>query len=125
MDNIYKFVGKRIRQERMRLGITQEELADRSKITGKFLSNVERGAKKPSLETVNRVSKGLGIPFEDLVNDEVMINPPDDHYAIEIKRILKGLSLSEMKKVVETVKAMIKSARKGNKIKSIKEPFLT
>ena len=49
MDN-YKNIGKKIREERVTLKLTQKELAQRAGIDFRFLGNIERGVSKPSVE---------------------------------------------------------------------------
>lgn len=55
MDNI---VGHRIKGERKRLGLTQEELAEKINVSGKsVISNYEQGYSKPDLETIKLFAK--------------------------------------------------------------------
>ena len=64
--NIYRILGKRIREIRKKIGVTQEKLAFKAKISPSFLSHVERGTKKASLETMKKIADGLGVPVQDL-----------------------------------------------------------
>ena len=64
--NIYRILGKRIREIREKIGVTQEKLAFKAKISPSFLSHVERGTKKASLETMKRIADALGVPVQNL-----------------------------------------------------------
>jgi len=64
--NIYRILGKRIREIREKIGVTQEKLAFKAKISPSFLSHVERGTKKASLETMKRIADALGVPVQSL-----------------------------------------------------------
>ncbi|MFH2069361.1 MAG: helix-turn-helix transcriptional regulator [Candidatus Omnitrophota bacterium] len=64
--NIYRQLGRRIREIRKNLGVTQERLAFKARISPGFLSHVERGAKKASLETMQRIADALGVPVQNL-----------------------------------------------------------
>ena len=55
MDNI---VGDRIRKERKRLGLTQEELAEKINVSGKsVISNYEQSHSNPDLDTIKLFAK--------------------------------------------------------------------
>ncbi len=64
--NIYRELGRRIRDIRKNLGITQERLAFKAGISPGFLSHLERGTKKASLETIKKIADGLGVPVQNL-----------------------------------------------------------
>lgn len=59
-DEIYKNIGRRIREERIKRSWTQEFLAERAGLHLSFVGQVERGLKKPSLRTL----KILALVFE-------------------------------------------------------------
>ena len=48
-----KTLGKRIRSERMRIGLTQEEFAEMLNISTSYYARIESGIRMPSLEFVN------------------------------------------------------------------------
>jgi transcriptional regulator with XRE-family HTH domain len=50
---------KRIRAER---GLTQEELSSRTGLHPTYISDIERGARNPSFETIVRLAAGLEVP---------------------------------------------------------------
>lgn len=53
------------------LGITQEEMARRSRLSAKFLSRIENGHSSPSVEVFARVVElGLGIPLAEFFRSE-------------------------------------------------------
>jgi HTH-type transcriptional regulator/antitoxin HipB len=54
-------LGALIREERLRLGLTQQELADRSGTGQKTISQIENGNEGASLETVFRLLAVLGL----------------------------------------------------------------
>jgi DNA-binding XRE family transcriptional regulator len=60
---------KNLRRVRRQKDFTQEQLAEAAEISVEFLSNIERGINAPSFETIEKLSKVLGIPakifFED------------------------------------------------------------
>ena len=63
----YTSIGRRIRECRQALGMTQSQLAKRIGVTGSFVGHIERAEKVPSLETVARLSAELGVTMDWLV----------------------------------------------------------
>ena len=60
-----KDYGERIAQLRERRGLTQEALADKARIHRVSLANIERGAKLPTLDTLERLAKALRVSMRD------------------------------------------------------------
>lgn len=67
----YRTIGDRIRVARKALNLTQEEASERCDITSSFYGNVERGDKKMSVETLVKVSKGLEISTDVLLDTSI------------------------------------------------------
>ncbi len=61
MEKIYLEVGRKIKEKRQELGLSQEALSDLSGVSSKFISDIERGVKKPSLATVHKILSALDI----------------------------------------------------------------
>lgn len=59
-------VGKRIRNLREGRGISQEVLAEKSSLHRTYIGGVERGLRNPSLKSLQRIAKGLGVGVVDL-----------------------------------------------------------
>lgn len=56
-------LGALIREQRLRRGLSQAELARRVEVTPSALSQVERGVRGPSGDTLMRLWETLGVPF--------------------------------------------------------------
>ena len=54
---------KAIRVARSLADISQGELADKAEIDRSYLSMIESGKRKPSVETIERIAKALKFPF--------------------------------------------------------------
>ncbi|MEY8356771.1 helix-turn-helix transcriptional regulator [Lachnospiraceae bacterium 54-53] len=63
----YEEIGNRIRTVREIQGLTQEEASERCDITTPFYGNIERGDRKMSIETLVKISKGLGVSADELL----------------------------------------------------------
>ncbi len=63
-------LGPRLRHIRQQKGFTVEALAAAAGLDKGFLSRLERGAKRPSIETVLRLSSALDVPVGQLFGEE-------------------------------------------------------
>lgn len=63
----YKSIGKRIRHHRKRRGLTQEQLGLSINTSGAYISNIERGVKKPSLDNLAAIAETLDITINDMI----------------------------------------------------------
>lgn len=66
-QHLYLCLGEVIRDRRKALELSQSELAANAGIDRAFLSNLERGQRKPSFGTVARIARGLKIKYSRLV----------------------------------------------------------
>lgn len=58
--------GDAVRKARTTVGITQEELADKSGLDRSYIGGVERGERNPTLTVIEKIAGGLGISLADL-----------------------------------------------------------
>ena len=62
-------LGAKIREARLRLGLTQADLSERVDCSPEWISKIERGKASPSLVTVTRIGKELGTDMTLLLDD--------------------------------------------------------
>lgn len=74
-------VGRRLREVRQQAGLTQPELGERAKMAAAEISKIENGRRTPTLETLERLGKALGVTVQDIVavhhareEQEVLLN---------------------------------------------------
>src|SRR5271163_480258 len=63
-------IGPRLRHIRQEKGFTVESLATAAGLDKGFLSRLERGTKRPSIETVLRLSAALDVPVGQLFGEQ-------------------------------------------------------
>jgi len=56
-----------VREIRLELGLSQEKLAQKVKVSRNFLGSVERGESSLSLEVADRFAKAVGMRLSDLL----------------------------------------------------------
>jgi transcriptional regulator with XRE-family HTH domain len=59
-------VGEFIRSQRVRADLSLRRLAERAGVSNPYLSQVERGLRRPSAEILKRISRALSISAESL-----------------------------------------------------------
>jgi len=105
MTGLNKQIGKRVRAQREYLGMTREGLCNYVCISPQFLSEIERGIKGVSAETLYKLCEGLGISADYVLMGKE--NPVDTTAIAKILATLDGqyLPLAEelLKTFVKTV----------------------
>lgn len=61
--------GTRIAELRKQRNISQEELAERCGVHRTYIGSIERGEKSPTLNTMVKFAKGLGLSLSDFFTD--------------------------------------------------------
>jgi len=59
-------LGAAIRHERSVLGISQEELAHRSGLHRTYVSDLERGSRNPSIDSIEKLARALQVSVSKL-----------------------------------------------------------
>jgi transcriptional regulator with XRE-family HTH domain len=67
----YKRLGKRIREERHRLNLTQAQLAEDIDISDTYMGAIERGERSLTLDTLVRLVNRLGVSVDYMLSDSV------------------------------------------------------
>lgn len=80
-------LGAFIRQQRERANISLRKLADKAGISNPYLSQIERGLRKPSAEILKSIARGLSIQAESLYSRAGLLeegfSPPTVVEAVE------------------------------------------
>jgi len=67
----YKRLGERIREERLRLNLTQAQLAEAVDISDTYMGAIERGERSLTLDTLVRLVNRLGVTVDYMLSDAV------------------------------------------------------
>ncbi len=68
-STVIKCFGSSVRKLRHGLEISQEELAERADLHRTYIADVERGVRNPTLLTIKKLAKGLGVSAADLLSE--------------------------------------------------------
>jgi transcriptional regulator with XRE-family HTH domain len=78
----FMLLGKRIRDERLLLRLTMEQLAERIDKSTNFIGQIERGEGKPSIETLVDIANALGTSVDTLLSESIKANIASDDNTI-------------------------------------------
>ena len=82
----YKRLGERIREERLRLNLTQAQLAEAGDISTTYMGAIERGERSLTLDTLVRLVNRLGVTVDYLLSDSV--SGTDSNIMEQFKQII-------------------------------------
>lgn len=85
----YKEIGKRIKEGRKKVGMTQEKLAEKIDVSPSYISEIERGSSICSLQVLVDIAHILNLNLEFLVND-ISENNIDSSFAEILNEIPKN-----------------------------------
>ncbi len=104
-----QLLGLRVKAIRTQLGLSQEELAFRCGMHASHIGFLERGQRNPSLDTLERVSLGLGVPLTALFDYEsTPTTSVFDETTNKIISYVVGLSQSEKAQILAITKTFAK-----------------
>lgn len=97
--------GKKLKTIRTSRHLSQEELAFQCNMQASHIGQIERGQKNPTLDTLQKISKGLNIPLTELLNfnTEPNLESPNSTI-IRINAYLASLSPRQQEHVLAIVK---------------------
>ena len=68
-SNSLKLLGDNVRKQRQKLGISQEELADRSDLHRTYIGGIERGERNIAFINLGKLARALGVEPSELLRD--------------------------------------------------------
>ncbi|MCW8137695.1 MAG: helix-turn-helix transcriptional regulator [Planctomycetota bacterium] len=108
-------LGDRIRFLRERSGLTQGQLAIASGVSKVFLGTVERGEKAATVETLEKIARGLQAEPHELFEfsaKEASVTPADA-LGRRIAALARGASTSKLSKIERLVRLFLEPERDG------------
>lgn len=109
---VYISVGRRVRQERLRRGWTQEDLAEKAGLHLSFIGQIERGVKAVSLQTLKRIADIFGLRAAQLLDESRPVE--ECPYPIEKKvaSLIAEHTPDQQRMLLEALKHLSRQARR-------------
>jgi transcriptional regulator with XRE-family HTH domain len=100
--------GREVRRRRNALGLTLEELAERSGLSPNYVGTVEGGQRDPSLSTVLALAKGLGTSPGELLGGAGELSAK----STEAATLIAALSPDVQSAVIELLRTLTRRKHK-------------
>jgi transcriptional regulator with XRE-family HTH domain len=94
-------LGKGIRFYRQQRHISQANLAEKASISITFLSNIERGVKYPTSDTLSSIANGLEVEVYELFRH--------DHTPAQNRKLFERFKKDITKNVIDTLETVYKA----------------
>ena len=110
-QTLIKGLGEKLRTTRRERNLTQQQLGDLSDLSYKYIGEIERAEKNPSIDVLNRIADALKIDLLELID----VSPPkaaskEDEarkaLIARIEKVLEKLDLDQLGKVLKVIKAL-------------------
>jgi len=106
---IDKRIGKRIKQCREQLGLTQEQFAEKLGVATNYISTIERGASFPRCEKLIAIINGLETSADAIFCD--VLEHTSEYQASALSQKLSQLPMDDQKRILEIGELMIQQAQ--------------
>ena len=100
----YKGLGERIREERLRLHLTQAQLAEDVDISDTYMGAIERGERSLTLDTLVRLVNRRGVTVDYLLADSV--SDSDDNIMEQFKQIMDQQPLERKQMAINVLRTI-------------------
>ena len=101
----YVRLGQRIRQERLKLGLTQARIAEDTDISEAYMGQIERGERNLALDTLIRLANRLGASVDYLLKDSV--DDSNDNILNQFRQLIENKSMEHKQLVLDVVKTIL------------------
>lgn len=109
-------LGARLRQFRLKKGLSLQELADATKSSKPHIYELETGrTKNPSLGLLTELSRVLDVPIKDLVGESAVVAEGEQQELVPLFRELRGLNPDALKLVKALTTELRNQAPKDGK----------
>lgn len=107
MSSLSNEIGRRIRNYRIQLKLSQEELAEKCGLHPTYIGQVERGEKNATLESISKIAAGLNITLSTLFENIEGIAVAEPSCAAQAFGLIQSLPLEKQRKVLSILKSII------------------
>ncbi len=100
----YKKLGRRIREERKKLNLTQAQLAESIDISDTYMGAIERGERSLTLDTLVRLVDRLGVTVDYMLSDSV--SDSDSNIMSQFRQIIDGQPLERKQMAINVLRTI-------------------
>ena len=100
----YSLIGNRIKTARKAKGLSQSELSELIDKSVGYMSYIETGSKKPSLETLIQIANALDVTIDELLSDNISAASPVSN--TQLNHLLSDCSAYEKRVILLSVQSI-------------------
>jgi len=114
MNDILKYIGKKITSLRKSRGMTQEELGDKAGLHWTYIGGVERGEKNLTIKSLEKIARALNVSLKDLLSPVKLTSPKTEKEKLlsEITRILQRQKEKDLHLILKVIKDVLNWRKK-------------
>ena len=101
----YTALGRRIKEERQKLNMTQERLAEEVNLSTSYIGQIERGERKLTLDSLINITNCLGVTVDYLLQES--ISQEQSSYRDIWTHLLSDATPKEKEMVVNLTKLLL------------------
>ena len=108
-DDLQARIGRRLRAVRESRGLTQEDVAAAIERSVETVSNIERGRTLATLDTLDRLTRQLGIPLAEFLDEPPVgapVSPGRAALDMRIRELLRGFTDLEAEVALRQMEAL-------------------
>jgi transcriptional regulator with XRE-family HTH domain len=86
-DNQMEALGDFIRRQRKLANLSLRQLAEKTRLSNPYLSQIERGLHQPSMRVIKQISEALNVSAETLLTHAGVLHRPEAGNAAEVPEV--------------------------------------
>jgi transcriptional regulator with XRE-family HTH domain len=86
-DNQMEALGDFIRRQRKLANLSLRQLAEKTRLSNPYLSQIERGLHQPSMRVIKQISEALNVSAETLLTHAGVLHRPESGNAADVSEI--------------------------------------
>ena len=110
-EKVLKAFSQTIREARKDLKLTQEQLGERCDMHPVFISEIERGIRNPSLDTILKLAKGLEVEPGVLINMAFGGTSSKQEIKNKIIALISRQKTEDLQKIYHIIKAYVDAGK--------------
>lgn len=103
---IYMDLGRKIKEERIEKGYTQEELGEKIDSTGAYIGQIERGERNASMAKIILIAEALNVSIDYLTGNFILNQ--EEHIDGKLAYELKDATNKQKEMIIEIIKIIKK-----------------
>ena len=105
-----KAFSQAVREVRKQLHLTQEQLSERCNMHPVFISEIERGIRNPSLDTILKLAEGLELEPGELINMALGGSSAKQEMKRNILALISRQKTDDLQRIYNIIKAYIETS---------------